>query len=103
MSTFSPEMEAKIAVEAAKILAEQAAAEAGGAAKLVVYDFATVTQMTRLSRHTIPKYLPVTEVSPGKFGITHENLQAYLDGKTVWPGQAREKAKAGAATPAFAK
>lgn len=84
-------MEARVATEAAKIVAEEAMKASQGAKRLIVLDFATVTQCTRLSRHTIPKRMPVTEVSDGKFGVTLENLETYLDGKTVWPGEDRQK------------
>jgi hypothetical protein len=100
---FSPEQEAKIITEAAKIIAEQAIKEAGGAKRLVTFPIPTICQMTGLSRHTVPQRMPVTETSPGKHGVTLENLEAYLDGKTVWPGQERKKAKATGATVAPAK
>jgi len=93
MPSLSPEMEAAVAKEAAKLVAAEAMKEAGGAKRLVVFPLATITQMTGLSRHTIPQRLPVTEASPGKHGVTLENLETYLDGKTVWPGQEREKAR----------
>lgn len=100
---FSPEQEAKVLAEYARIMAKEAMEAAGGAKRLVVLPMPTACQMTGLSRHTLPKLLPVTETSPGKFGVTIENLEAYLDGKTVWPGQDRQKAKATAATVAPAK
>jgi hypothetical protein len=100
---FSPEQEAKIITEAAKIIADQAIKEAGGAKRLVTFPIATITQMTGLSRHTIPQCMPVTNVSDGKSGVTLENLEAYLDGNTVWPGQERKKARAEVAPSTRAK
>ncbi len=97
---LSPADTADVKERIAQICAKAAMKEAGGAKGLVVFPIATVTQMTGLSRHTIPKRMPVTEATPGKFGVSLENLEAYLDGKTVWPGEERQKKReAGAGTP----
>ncbi|MCW1885492.1 hypothetical protein OKA04_12200 [Luteolibacter flavescens] len=87
--TFSPEQEARVIAEAARIIAEQAIREAGSAKRLVTFPIPTICQMTGLSRHTVPQRMPITETTPGKHGVTLENLENYLDGKTIWPGQKR--------------
>ncbi|MEK7952811.1 hypothetical protein [Luteolibacter soli] len=100
---FSPTDLQEVKAMAARIVADAAIKEAGGAKRLVTFPIPTICQMTGLSRHTVPQRMPVTETSPGKHGVTLENLEAYLDGKTVWPGKERKKARAEAATSTPAK
>lgn len=80
---FSPNDLEEVKTKAARMIAEAAMEEAGGAMSLVILPLSVVTQITSLSRHSIPRYLPVTEISPGKHGVTLRDLQAYIAGKTA--------------------
>lgn len=98
--TLSPEQWAEVRERAAEMIREAALEEAGGISGFIVLPLATVTQMTGLSRHTIPQKMPVTEAADGKHGVTLKNLTAYIDGKTVEPGSRSKKVRgAGAGTP----
>ena len=100
--TLSPEQWAEVRERVAEMLREEALKEAGGISGFIILPIATVTQMTGLSRHTIPQKMPVTEAADGKHGVTLKNLQAYIDAKTVAPGaKNQKKARAGAGTPAL--
>ena len=82
---FSPSDLDDIKTRAAAMIAETAIREAGGAAGLVVLPISAIAQMTGLSRHTIPLRMPVTEMSPGKHGVSLKNLKDYLASKTTHP------------------
>jgi len=102
--TLSPQQWEEVKERAAELIAEKAMKEAGGVASLINLPIQFVTQVTGLSRHTIPKRMSITKTGDNKDAVTLKNLSAYLEKRTVPPKGTTlpETAKAGAVTPTSA-
>lgn len=58
--------------------------------KITILDYPTVTQMTRISRQTIPKLMATVKTSEGKRGVTLWEVNRHIAAQTV-PAENAEK------------
>jgi hypothetical protein len=84
--TFSPEQWNDIADRTARMLIEEIKASASGIEGMVTFPLATITQITGLSRQTIPKRMPVIDAE-GKLGVTLAALREWQERHTRQPNQ----------------
>lgn len=85
-----------IDVLATKMVAELRAEMGGSFQDLFCMDLGTASKMTGLSKPTLRANLPVVELSDGKHGIKVSVLNAYLERKTLQPGQESKRGKSAA-------
>jgi hypothetical protein len=83
--TFTQEQVEQVIERTAQILADSIKAQVGDMADYPVFDIRLAAQMVGLSPRQVPTYLPVTETSAGKHGVTIGAIKAHIDSRTKPP------------------
>jgi len=83
--TFTPEQVEQVIAQAAQILADGIKEQIGDMADYPIFDIRLAAQMIGLHPRQVPTYLPVTETSAGKHGVTIGAIKAHIDSRTKPP------------------
>jgi hypothetical protein len=66
----------------AEVLADRIEERAGDLTELLVLDLRTAAQLVGLSTRQIGTYLPITETSAGKHGVTVGAIRRHIESRT---------------------
>ena len=89
---FTPKDLAEIKERTSQILADRIEERVGDLEQYVVFPMSVAASLLSLSPRQIPTYLPVTETSAGKHGVTLAAIKAHVNSRTV---PAKRKGKEG--------
>lgn len=83
--TFSPAERRKLLEEVAAQALAEIRAEVGSLAELAVLPLSAAGPLLGLSAKSIPRHLPVIELTPGKLGVTVAAIRHHLRTHTRSP------------------